>query len=125
MRLIDADVFRKYVLNGKPIGLTICQYSESDILYMINQQPTITSPPNDPLTLEQLLGMGGEPVWCVDGRGNQCWCLVNCDDGFPCCYDNETGLWEDCYYGMRGDDEFGLHKFGWLAYRRKPEKGTA
>lgn len=84
----------------------------------------LTPPPNEPLTLDELREMDGEPVWCVDGRGNQCWCLVNCDDGLPCCYDNETGLWEDCFYGMTGDGRFGLHQSGWLAYRSKPEEGT-
>lgn len=38
------------------------------------------------LTLEELRGMDGEPVWCVDGHGNACWCLVNCDDGLPCLF---------------------------------------
>lgn len=62
MRLIDADAFRNDILEGKPIGRTICEYSESDILYMIRKQPTITPPPNDPLTLEELRKMDGEPV---------------------------------------------------------------
>lgn len=79
---------------------------------------------NDPLTLDELREMDGEPVWCVDGRGNACWCLVNCDDGLPCCYDNETGLWEDCFYGMADNEQHGLHQYGWLAYRRKPEEET-
>ena len=79
-------------------------------------------PPNEPLTLEELRQMDGEPVWCVDGCGNECWCLVNCEDGFPCGYDNESGLWEGCFYGMAGDRKFGLHINGWLAYRRRPEE---
>ena len=79
-------------------------------------------PPNEPLTLEELRQMDGEPVWCVDGLGNQCWCLVNCDDGLPCCYDNETGLWEGSFYDTTGDREYGLHQNGWRAYRRRPEE---
>ena len=81
-----------------------------------------TEPPNDPLTIEELREMDGEPVWCVDGYGNACWCLVNCDDGLPCCYDNETGLWDGSFYEMSGDGKYGLHKTGWLAYRRRPEE---
>ena len=72
--------------------------------------------------IEQLREMDGEPVWCVDGYGNACWCLVNCDDGLPCCYDNETGLWDGSFYEMSGDGKYGLHKTGWLAYRRRPEE---
>lgn len=77
--------------------------------------------PNDPLTIDELLGMDGEPVFCVDGQGNKCWCLVNCNDWLPCCYDSEEGLWDGCFYGMTGDGKHGLHKSGWLAYKSKPE----
>lgn len=90
-------------------------------LYSIAYAKTIAPPPNDPLTLEELRGMDGEPVFCVDGQGNKCWCLVNCDDWLPCCYDNETGLWDGCFYGMTGDGKHGLHKSGWLAFISKPE----
>lgn len=83
----------------------------------------VDTPLNDPLNQEQLREMDGEPVWCVDGRGNACWCLVNVDDGTPHCYDNETGFWDGAFYGMSGDEKHGLHVFGWLAYRHKPEKG--
>lgn len=78
---------------------------------------------NPPLTLEELREMDGEPVFCIDGQGNECWCLVNCDDGLPCCYDNEIGLWDGSDYMMTGDRKHGLHQAGWLAYRRKPEEG--
>lgn len=77
---------------------------------------------NQPLTLDELREMDGEPVWCVDGAGNECWCLVNCDDGLPCCYDNETGIWGGSFYKMLGCGKNGLHKQGWFAYRRKPEE---
>lgn len=79
-------------------------------------------PPNPPLTLDELREMGGEPVWCVDGMMNQCWCLVNCDDDLPCCYDNEEGLWDGCFYGMEETWKHSLHPIGWLAYRRRPEE---
>lgn len=123
MRLIDADALtgqmkdRLRCCNNGSVG-EACFLM---IVDLIKSAPTIAPPPNDPLTLEQLREMDGEPVWCVDGRGNQCWCLVNCDDDLLCCYDNETGLWEDCFYGMTGDWKFGLHQYGWLAYRGRPE----
>lgn len=83
----------------------------------------VVLPPNDPLTLEELREMDGEPVWCVDSCGNECWCLLNCNYVAPYCYDNGSGLWDGSFYGMPGDGKHGLHELGWLAYRRKPEKG--
>lgn len=123
MRLIDADAFRDYVLGGKPIGLTICEYSESDILSMIRQQPTITQPPNDPLTLEELQEMDGEPVWLHTFSAVQkktqiaCWAILECSSTANAVFlragvNSRSTKWF-CNYGER-----------WLAYRRKPEEGT-
>lgn len=57
-------------------------------------------PPNDPLTLEELREMDGEPVWVANLSAKK-------KDGFC----NEWALIEN--YGDY-----------WLAYRRKPEKGA-
>lgn len=82
---------------------------------------------NGPLTAEELRKMDGEPVWCVDGLGNENWCLVSVwsnreekAQGADC-VDKNDGLWDATYYGMQGNGEHGLHAVGWLAYRRKPE----
>ena len=125
MRLIDADKIQEKfseILKGDFVD-DYGQGFQSAIIAVLGL-PTIEPQPNDPLAMEELLEMDGEPVWCVDGRGNECWCLVNCDDGVPCCYDNETGLWEDCFYNMTGSGKFGLHESGWLAYRRRPEEAA-
>lgn len=76
---------------------------------------------NPPLTLDELREMDGEPVWCVDGRGYACWCLVNCYNDIMLCCDKESGLWDGDFYGMAGDGQHGLYEVGWLAYRRRPE----
>lgn len=73
-------------------------------------------PANEPLTLEELKQMEGEPTWTVTNgvkgsgrweligaRDNNCLYLHNVADGF---YAIET-----CTYGKT-----------WLAYRRKPER---
>ena len=59
MRAIDADALKK----------ELAPYEENDfsqqidvILKIVDAQPTLT-PPNEPLTLEQLREMDGEPVW--------------------------------------------------------------
>ena len=70
-----------------------------------------------PLTLEQLKQMDGEPVWCADGEGHSCYCLVNAES--EDCIDSECGAWCFEFYGMTGDGENGLHNMGWLAYEHK------
>ena len=75
-------------------------------------------PANEPLTLKQLRQMDGEPVWCADGEGHSCYCLVNAES--EDCIDSECGAWCFGFYGMTGDGENGLHNMGWLAYAHKP-----
>ena len=75
-------------------------------------------PANEPLTLEQLREMDGKPVWCADGEGHSCYCLVNAES--EDCIDSECGAWCFGFYGMTGDGENGLHNMGWLAYGHKP-----
>ena len=75
-------------------------------------------PANEPLTLKELREMDGEPVWCADGEGHSCYCLVNAES--EDCIDSECGAWCFGFYGMTGDGENGLHNMGWLAYDHKP-----
>ena len=71
----------------------------------------VVLPPNDPLTLEQLREMGGEPVWVCDPDGaDGMWALV----------DLEHGLCRTAKGGIAIFDTYGKT---WLAYRRKPEEG--
>ena len=73
-------------------------------------------PDPQPLTLEELREMDGEPVWCVDCFGNQCWAIVNAEDDD--CIDKETGAWS---MGLYGISDKPVDLTGWLAYRTKPE----
>lgn len=113
MRLIDADALniRKY---------TRWFENEEDVRQvkrMIREAPTITRPPNAPLTLEQLWEMDGEPVWVVTGSainaGRGHWDICDWWDKntvmFP--YSGEQPRIDDC--GIT-----------WFAYSRKPEDGT-
>ena len=76
-------------------------------------------PPNDPLTPDELREMDGEPVWCEsehrpDGAG---WFLVDASALQP---------HEFIAVGReRGIPCAGIDTGYWLAYRRKPEEGTA
>ena len=83
------------------------------VIDMLDSCPTIAPPPNDPLTMEELRGMDGEPVW-LKVRG---------DDGhYVMFYGFENN--RACFYReiSRDVEEYGKT---WLAYRRKPEGGGA
>ena len=79
MRLIDADkiIFDYSGLVRIPPndGYAIAKYFSDQIKAM----PTITPPPNDPLTLEELREMDGEPVWIVrlDAPKKSRWYLID------------------------------------------------
>lgn len=59
---------------------------------------------NDPLTLDELRQMGGEPVWLVNQNGGH-WVIMS-----------GAYLWDN-----RKNAEYGKT---WLAYRQKPVEGT-
>ncbi len=110
MRPIDADGLEidmaEEVFDGDG-GYKIFGYSKRQI----DAAPTIAPQPNDPLTLEELRGMDGEPVWIVPmrGSGGFCtWMLV----------DAEYELCREAHGKMAVFENCGKT---WLAYRRKPE----
>lgn len=87
--------------------------------YQIKRAPTITPPPNDPLTLDELREMDREPVWVcnpADIRWGH-YALVRNDrfDGPEYNY---------CAYAVGVSWSFSDYGKTWLAYRRKPEEGT-
>ena len=75
-----------------------------ELLNAIEDQPTLPQPSNEPLTLEELRGMGGQPYWHV-GRQD----------------DSKPPHWAilDPFYAKHIED----YKYGenWIAYRRPPE----
>lgn len=74
----------------------------------------------EPLTLEELRQMNGEPVWIVEHPDWGHWELA--EDAEDYLMDRD----ED-FYGMKHNDpfgRFGLHVLGWLAYRHKPKEET-
>ena len=89
-RLLDTDVIRK----SKTASWLLDQ-----VLHDIQAMPTLTLP-NEPLTIEQLREMDGEPVWVKQLKG-----LSVCDTGSE---DEDTP----------SEDDYGKT---WLAYRRPPE----
>ena len=88
---------------------------ESVVEQIVDTQPTLT-PPNEPLTLEELRQMRGKPVWTVTTgfNGSGRWelvCDVDCEDAL------EMASCVDGFY----DIEVNTYGSTWLAYRRPPE----
>lgn len=69
-------------------------------------------PPNAPLTIEELWGMYGEPVWVE---------LLNRD--IPC--GTNSIVWASMRGATNGYIRFPFKKYKktWLAYRRRPDRG--
>ena len=76
-------------------------------------EPATLTPPNEPLTLEQLREMDGEPVWIVDvgphkwyGPG---WAIVDRDN----CLVRTAKNWNPVFFEKYNEL--------WIAFRRPPE----
>ena len=98
-RIIDADEAKRIAREH-----LIDPYHVMSACAVIDKTPTLT-PPNEPLTIEQLREMDGEPVW-LDVAGGV-WALVDADD--------------DCVWLDRGGS-IDINKLAGNAYRRPPER---
>lgn len=73
---------------------------------------------NEPLTLDELREMDGEPVWCVSMLSEQSeWAILKVTEMSKTWFIAMAGA--SCGYGDK--DTYGKT---WLAYRQKPEEGT-
>lgn len=129
MRLIDANALREIVEDGlrnnphKDGFSRLCHQKEyTHFLDVICKMPTITPPPNDPLTLEELREMDGEPVWMtIPGKSGGEWVIArNINLGDVCVFCPVGARRE---YGVDGSDTIGDYGKTWLAYRRKTKEG--
>lgn len=79
---------------------------------------------NDPMTLDELRKMDGEPVWTVtigvSGSGR--WELCTCETVCTCPLHKVLR----CVTADGEVTDYDLYTYGktWLAYRQKPEEGT-
>lgn len=107
--LMDIEKLRKSLLeNSDPDGPCI----EDDLM---QAAATALSPPNDPLTLEELRKMDGEPAWWDDGEGS-CWGIISVDS---------AGMWGGIPF-LRGrwrqvNFEYNIEERKMRIYRRPPE----
>ena len=106
---MDIEKLRKSLLeNADPDG----PCSEDDLM---QAAATALSPPNDPLTLEELRKMDGEPAWWDDGEGS-CWGIISVDS---------AGMWGGIPF-LRGrwrqvNFEYNIEERKMRIYRRPPE----
>ena len=117
MRPIDADAlmeqFKAYLHLDEKIDPDV-------VIDFIRAEPTISPPPNPPLTLEELREMDGEPVWVVP--------LILTSSDVPEDADIEEikkamePRWVIRRHWQDTNHEYGLT---YIAYRRKPEEVTS
>ena len=108
-RAIDKQPMLDLIIEAKRTDPETGSFAEWLAEYLVERLPTLT-PPNEPLTLEELRGMRGEPVYVVKGKC-QWWDIV----------DFTAGGW--LYLRIANKTDLALDDYGtkWLAYRRKPE----
>lgn len=110
MRLVEKERLKNR-FNAESERFSCYRWDLSAIIDEIDDAPTITMPPNDPLTLEELREMDGEPV-CIYNRYNGLyrWKVVHHAIAEGVFFTDGT---------MHRTSECGD---AWLAYRRKPEE---
>ena len=90
----------------------IGKYPHLKLKEALDMAITALSPPNEPLTIEQLREMDGEPVWVV--LTNEKWSRLN---GWHLVHHGNA------YLARTDDWELDAEDYGveWTAYRRPPE----
>lgn len=87
VRMIDAEKYmellKEQYLHHKSMGNSQAAKAWQGAMQLLYDMPTLT-PPNEPLTLDELLKMDGQPVYVVfrpDNSGDkpQFWALVSAD----------------------------------------------
>ena len=108
MGAIDSDALKEYI---KKTDLTAVE--RGALLQAISNMSTLT-PPNDPLTWNELGNMMEKPVYIVELEdGESCWVLVHTVDDIKALF---VSAFDQYDYGNRE-----LYGQTWLAYRRLPE----
>ena len=104
----------------RPCGVELCDAVDMAIS-AIRQQEAVTNR-NEPLTLDELRQMDGEPVWWWNNSANPV-CTI-------CVWDRFMNAPMFANYDWQSEDTLKLSKYKWLKkcgykpYRQKPEEDT-
>lgn len=108
MRPIDADALHKSFEEVYEHPDSILRDSAWWFFGKLEDAPTITPPPNDPLAPDELRKMVGKPVYIIDNE---------------CGHDGRWVIWDNRHseFWLRGHnaDTYGV---SWRAYRHEPEE---
>lgn len=118
MRMIDAEKYMKLLkeqyLHHKSMGNSQAAKAWQGAMQLLYDMPTLT-PPNEPLTIEQLREMDGEPAWWDDGEGS-CWGIISvATNGRWAGIPFFRGRWKQANF------EYDIKSRGMTLYRRPPE----
>lgn len=115
MRPIDAIELQRRMcaLCNQDYSDEPCEPSDCVFIRAINEMPTLT-PPNEPLTWNELAEMEGQPVYIVETGAWRYWALV-------------TRVGKDLadFMTVHDPDNYGdreLYGESWVAYRRPKEE---
>lgn len=116
MKLYDNDAYRDEFMSGvyALLGSDPTCDRANQVIDLFDHAPaveaTTAAQTDDPLTVDNLLEMDGEPVWvCKPSGANGVWGLVDREYQMIRLHGGGLAVWEN-------------NGKTWLAYRRKPEE---
>ncbi len=115
-RAIDAEKYmellKEQYLHNKSMGNSQATRVWQGAMQLLYDMPTLT-PPNEPLTIEELREMDGEPVWVEEVKH---WALIDIEKG---------GQWDGIPFAVWAENgaefTYNVKSRGLHCYRRPPE----
>ena len=77
-RETDRQALINLIINAKRTDPETGSFTEWLADFLLGYGLTLPQPSNEPLTMEELRGMNGEPVWWDDGE-KSCWGIISVD----------------------------------------------
>ena len=124
-RAIDKQTMLDLIIKAKRTDPETGSFAEWLAEYLVEHLPTLT-PPNEPLTLEELREMDGEPVYIIaKDMGIAEWNVITGKEPIAIAYDCPMPGFKSVVEGIAFANgrafRAGAYGITWLAYRRPPE----
>ena len=124
-RAIDKQTMLGLIIDAKRTDPETGSFAEWLAEYLAEHMPTLT-PPNEPLTLEELREMDGEPVYIIaKDMGIAEWNVITGKEPIAIAYDcpmpGFKSVVEGIVFANGRAFRAGAYGITWLAYRRPPE----